>query len=44
MRSYIPTIVGMICLVIGFSMFKLALGFICVGVLLLAPLFFKGVK
>lgn len=43
-RSYIPTAVGMILLVIGFAMIRPCLGFICAGVLLLAPLFLKRGK
>lgn len=32
------TVFGMLCLITGFAMLKPALGFICAGCLLLAPL------
>lgn len=36
--SYIPTAVGMVSLITGFALIRPAYGFICAGVLLLAPL------
>lgn len=41
MKNRLPVVLGMVSLVVGFSLLLPALGFICAGALLLAPVFLK---